>query len=160
MKAIFFVLVLLLNSSCSIFSNEGKGHEYTPLTTFDSKVKLTSVWEQSLKNGQGDLWLHLKPDVDGNFIYAVSYTGIVACFNRLNGKLIWQISSNAPIVGGVSANNNTVAFSTLEGNLVLLDAKTGKEKWKVYVSSEVISPPSLHNNIVAVQSTNGQNFSI
>ena len=58
------------------------------------------------------------------------------------GKIVWEVTNNAPLWGGVMTTKGGLVFwGTPEGYLTAADAKTGKEVWSFQTGTGVVAPP-------------------
>ncbi|MBU0601310.1 MAG: methanol/ethanol family PQQ-dependent dehydrogenase [Gammaproteobacteria bacterium] len=70
------------------------------------------------------------------------YIGALRAVDPRTGKIVWQITNNAPLWGGVLATKGGLVFwGTPEGYLKAADAKTGKEVWSFQVGTGIVAPP-------------------
>jgi outer membrane protein assembly factor BamB len=76
----------------------------------------------------------------------------VTRFDVARGRTLWSVSADLPLSGGVGSDGRLVAVANEEGDVVVLDAKTGKKRWSARVSSEVIAAPSIGAGLVLVRS--------
>jgi len=100
-------------------------------------AKLVPVWNYSLNNPQGQ---EAQPVIYQGLMYVSTHTTTVAV-DALSGRQIWkQTLEFAPDVfkmaccgllnRGVAIYNGKVFRTTLDAQVIALDAKTGKEVWK------------------------------
>jgi alcohol dehydrogenase (cytochrome c) len=70
------------------------------------------------------------------------YIGALRAIDPSSGKIVWEVTNNAPLWGGVLATKGGLVFyGTPEGFLKALDAKTGQEVWKFQTGSGIVAPP-------------------
>ncbi len=68
--------------------------------------------------------------------------GALRAVDPKTGKIVWEVTNNAPLWGGVlTTGGNLVFWGTPEGFLQAADAKTGKLLWKFQTGSGVVAPP-------------------
>ena len=68
--------------------------------------------------------------------------GAMRAVDPKTGKIVWEVTNNAPLWGGVlTTAGNLVFWGTPEGYLQAADAKTGKVLWKFQTGSGVVAPP-------------------
>ena len=112
---------------------------YSPLKSINkgNVAKLVAVWNYSLNNPQGQ---EAQPVIYQGVMYVSTHTSTVAV-DALSGRQIWkQTLEFAPDVfkmaccgllnRGVAIYNGKVFRTTLDAQVIALDAKTGKEVWK------------------------------
>ena len=70
------------------------------------------------------------------------YIGAMRAIDPATGKIVWEVTNNAPLWGGVLTTKGGLVFwGTPEGFLKAADAKTGKEVWSFQTGSGVVAPP-------------------
>ena len=70
------------------------------------------------------------------------YIGALRAVDPVSGKIVWEVTNNAPLWGGVlTTAGDLVFYGTPEGFLKALNAKTGDEVWKFQTGSGVVAPP-------------------
>jgi alcohol dehydrogenase (cytochrome c) len=70
------------------------------------------------------------------------YIGAMRAIDPSSGKIVWEVTNNAPLWGGVLATKGGLVFyGTPEGFLKAVDAKSGQEVWKFQTGSGIVAPP-------------------
>ncbi|MBV5285191.1 MAG: PQQ-dependent methanol/ethanol family dehydrogenase [Methyloversatilis discipulorum] len=70
------------------------------------------------------------------------YIGALRAVDPKTGKIVWEVTNNAPLWGGVMTTKGGLVFwGTPEGFLKAADAKTGKEVWSFQTGTGVVAPP-------------------
>jgi alcohol dehydrogenase (cytochrome c) len=70
------------------------------------------------------------------------YIGSMRAINPKTGKVVWEVTNNAPLWGGAMATKGGLVFwGTPEGFFKAADAKTGKEVWSFQVGTGIVAPP-------------------
>ncbi|MCP4637929.1 MAG: PQQ-binding-like beta-propeller repeat protein, partial [Methyloversatilis sp.] len=70
------------------------------------------------------------------------YIGALRAVDPKTGKIVWEVTNNAPLWGGVLTTKGGLVFwGTPEGYLKAADAKTGKEVWSFQTGTGVVAPP-------------------
>ncbi len=70
------------------------------------------------------------------------YIGALRAVDPKTGKIVWEVTNNAPLWGGVLTTKGGLVFwGTPEGFLKAADAKTGKEVWSFQTGTGVVAPP-------------------
>ncbi|WP_018411047.1 PQQ-dependent methanol/ethanol family dehydrogenase [Methyloversatilis thermotolerans] len=70
------------------------------------------------------------------------YIGALRAIDPKTGKIVWEVTNNAPLWGGVLATRGGLVFwGTPEGYLKAADARTGKEVWSFQTGTGVVAPP-------------------
>jgi outer membrane protein assembly factor BamB len=90
-------------------------------------------------------WILASPKPVGDFIYFVSSDGNMYCIDK-DGKLVWKFMTDACMDGSpeVVVEKGILYYSSSNGNLYALYAKSGKEIWRFKTDGEIISCPLLH----------------
>jgi outer membrane protein assembly factor BamB len=132
-------------------SNSKKELPPAELQDFTAEVELTSEWNRSVGNGQGDTYSLLTPAVDGDHIYAGAADGVVMAMDRFSGDVLWKQDIERPISGAIGVGAGLVVVGTLKGEVIALDQSTGEQKWIALVPSEVLSAPAVNSDVVVVQ---------
>ena len=122
-----------------------------PLPDYKQEVKLKTVWNKGVGNGQEDSWLHLMPVVDGDRIYAAGTAGEVSALDKATGKQVWSVDLDTRITGGVGAGEGLILVGTRDGRVIALSEVDGAELWTAPVTSEVLSVPQIQNGVVVTQ---------
>jgi len=165
-------------SACSTFSDwfaDEEELEIRRLKPIESEFTVTEVWSRGLSDGVENYYSRLRPAQGYEMIFAANRRGIVAAYEPLKGKQLWErdfatyedegylsFMSNwfsdgisAKISGGLAVSYEKVYFGTEDGLVFALNAKTGETEWQVSVSGEVIAAPSVDENIVLVNTGSG-----
>ena len=70
------------------------------------------------------------------------YIGALRAVDPKSGKVVWEITNNAPLWGGAMTTKGGLVFwGTPEGFFKAADAKTGKELWSFQVGTGIVAPP-------------------
>ncbi len=78
-------------------------------------------------------------------IYVADYTGLVSCYN-MKGRLLWDYDTFGDITGKPSIVGNKFIVSTVQGELTILDAKTGDQIETIGFDEYLIAPPIIYNH--------------
>ncbi len=78
-------------------------------------------------------------------IYVADYTGLVSCYN-IKGRLLWDYDTFGDITGKPSIVGNKFIVSTVQGELTILDAKTGDQIETIGFDEYLIAPPVIFNH--------------
>lgn len=166
-------------SGCSWFSKK-TGNEPMELVDFKETLDLDKVWSRGVGEGQNKGFSSLTPALDGDFIYAVDYEGLVVALDSKTGKKQWSRKvnksnqglwtwlksffaagdPNSQIVGGIAAENGLLLVATYAGEVMALSKDTGDELWRSQLPGEVVSAPRTNGTIVATQTVNGKLFAL
>ncbi|MFI4932721.1 MAG: PQQ-binding-like beta-propeller repeat protein, partial [Burkholderiales bacterium] len=112
---------------------------YSPLTQVNTKSvgKLVPVWAYSLNNTQSH---ESQPIVYQGIMYVTTHDATVA-INAETGKQLWRTAVELPqdvfkyaccgiLNRGAAIYNGKVYRTTLDAQVIALDAQTGKQLWK------------------------------
>jgi outer membrane protein assembly factor BamB len=144
-----------------LMSNRGMENEFVQaLSTQDGKP----IWTTRIGNvGNPNDFLYAKarstPTVDGDFIYALSSDGDLACLETRSGKIRWQKSlrkefdgkpgvwayAESPLIDGDAV---VVTPGGAQATMLALNKKTGAVIWKMAVSG---GEPAGYASAIVVQ---------
>ncbi len=117
-------------------------------------------WEASVAQPRGATELERiadvtsQPVVDGGSICAVAYQGRVACFEIVNGNLIWAREMSS--VSGLSLDASSLYVSDARGAVHALDKSSGASLWKQdKLLNRRLSAPVVSGKHVAVADLEG-----
>ncbi|MCC7405284.1 MAG: PQQ-like beta-propeller repeat protein [Bdellovibrionales bacterium] len=90
-------------------------------------------------------------------LYVASEAGNLFAFNYETGKLLFKTSTSDKILSAVVLADKKAIFSTMDGKLVAVDAKTGTLAWETDLESPSDSTPTFipDYNYLAVMTNNG-----
>lgn len=180
-RIVLLALALALTPGCTTVKGWFGGKKDKPdqpieLTKLAAPIAVTRLWEINAGDGEGRLWLRLRPTIDGNRLYTVDDEGRVLAIDAATGKKLWtaavvnvegkrgkwtfwrRAAVEAGLTGGPGAGNGLVVVGGRNGEVVALDADTGEKRWSVKVSSEVLSTPLVLTDRVVVRSNDGRVF--
>jgi outer membrane protein assembly factor BamB len=157
-------------------SKKSKANEPNELTALASPIAVSKLWDVSLGDGEGGLWLRQRPTLDGSRIYATTDKGEVAALDVATGKGLWLANAvsvektgswlkfwkrkapEAGLTGSPGVGEGLVVVGGRNGEVVAFAADTGEKKWAAKVTSEVLSAPRIANGRVIVRSNDGRVF--
>lgn len=97
-----------------------------------------------------------EPVFSHKHIYVLDGRGIVRCFLRHQGKLLWekQLLQEDQLWGGGLALQNDILFAALSsGDVYALNAYSGKIAWKVTLKTPIKSAPEVKGNFLVLMTT-------
>ena len=154
MRSLFFLLLALGVSSCSLFGDDDKKpNKLTPLV---QKVAIKERWQVSVGSGLSELYRIMAPVIDGNAVYASDYQGEIFAFERETGELKWRKSLELDLAAGVGIGEELLMVASLNGDVIALDKQSGEEKWRTNITSEILSPPQTNGAVIVVQTNDGK----
>lgn len=142
--------LLCLLSACS--SDDVVTVAPAPLPDINEEISLDVLWSANVGDGLGEKFTRIKPAVLEDTIFVASIDGVVSAYDRLTGNNRWTVDLDTPIGGGVGAGDSKVFVTTLNGDLIGLNAQDGATAWSIPMTSEVLSVPQIDNGLVVVQS--------
>lgn len=117
-------------------------------------------WEASVAQPRGATELERiadvtsQPIVDGSSICAVAYQGRVACFEIINGNLIWAREMSS--ISGLAVDGTALYVSDARGAVHALDKSSGASLWKQdKLVNRRLSAPAASGKRVAVADLEG-----
>lgn len=182
-RIVVLALVMLLAPGCTTVKgwfggNKVKPEQPTELVKLNNPIAVTRLWSTSLGDGEGRLWLRLRPVLEGNRLYTVTDKGQVLALDAATGKKIWSTTvvevkgkrkkwtfwsrqaAEAGLTGGPGVGQGLVVVGGRNGDVIALNADTGEKRWAVKVSSEVLSAPLVLPNRIIVRSNDGRVFGL
>ena len=114
--------------------NPGTGLFYVPANEWGMEI-----WNEPITYKKGAAYLGA-----GFTIKTIDdkYIGAMRAIDPKTGKIVWEVTNNAPLWGGAMTTKGGLVFwGTPEGFLKAADAKTGKEVWSFQVGTGIVAPP-------------------
>ena len=146
------VTAALLLGGCGIFGgDEEKELEPMELVSIDETVKIKRIWSADLGGESDFLRVALRPDGDGNRIYAASQDGNVSAFDPETGKRIWRTKLDTELTAGPGVGEGRVVVAAKDGLVIVLDAANGEEQWRAGISAESLARPLIKDDLVIIQ---------
>ncbi|MCB0364515.1 MAG: PQQ-like beta-propeller repeat protein [Bdellovibrionaceae bacterium] len=92
-----------------------------------------------------------------NALYVASEAGNLFALNYESGKLLFKTSTSDKILSGVILAEKKAIFTTMDGKLVAVDAKSGTMAWETDLESPSDSTPTFipDYNLISVMTNNG-----
>ncbi|WP_417663689.1 outer membrane protein assembly factor BamB [Pseudidiomarina donghaiensis] len=144
---------------------------FKELQEFNAEIKPDVVWKASIGDGVENYYSHLNPVVVGDYLIAADRVGVVAAYQRSNGKQVWRKelreelnfgtggwwSQGEPmrIAGGLIAERGVVYLGSENGDVVALDVADGNVKWHSQVGIEILADPAVGSGVVVVKGSSG-----
>ncbi len=171
-----FLLLVLLLSGCqgvgAAFSNAiSEGLELVtgrdenadpprPLSPLKPEVKILTLWDEDIGQGDGGSSLALTVASDGDRVYAADHQGRIVALNIQTGDLIWKVATDMPLSAGPSKGSGTILLGTREAQVIAIDGASGAILWQALVSSEVLAPPEAAQGVVIAHTGDGAVFAL
>jgi outer membrane protein assembly factor BamB len=127
-----------------------------PLTDFEPRARIDTLWSRNIGAGTGRRYLRLRPAVEGERVYAADRTGDVSAFDVRSGDKLWETDTDTPVSGGPGTGVGLVLVGTSDGEVLALEADSGELAWRRRVSSEVLAPPVAAKGIAVVRTQDGK----
>lgn len=152
---VVMVLITVLLSGCSYFSNTDNTTPPAPLVQFKPSLNVTQMWSTKVGSGSTKYYLKLTPAVAHNKVYVSDYDGLVSAVNVNTGQLVWQIDAKTDLTSGVAVDGDKLFVGTEDGEIIALSQKDGAQLWRTPVGSEILAAPVATGGIVLVKSMDG-----
>ena len=114
-----------------------------PLPKISKTVKLEKVWARRVGDGLDKQFLEFIPAVNDTAVCAASVNGVVACYQRDNGRKVWRRNLKESLTSGVAMGYGQVFVGTQDGQLLALSQENGETLWGASLSSEALAPPAV-----------------
>lgn len=150
------MLAAIWLSGCSWLRDKDNAEPPAELTDIQVKVKLEERWSKDVGADTDELFLRLRPAVNGGRVFAADRKGHVRAYDATNGQELWAIETDLSISSGVGVGENLVLVGSSDAEVVALDWRDGHEVWRSRVSSEVLSVPGADQGTVVIQSVDGK----
>ena len=155
---------LSLASGCTalgnVFDNPDNTAEPAELVDFEPTIKVRTVWQRRVGSGAGNLFLKLRPAIDGERVYAATRDGRVRAFDARTGESVWDTETDSPLSGGPGVGDGLVLLGTSDGEVIALGEDDGEIKWRARVSSEVLSSPGSRGGVSVARTIDGKLFGL
>ena len=157
MRLITALGLFLFIQGCSFFGGDEEEAFDQPaeLVDFTPMLDVDRGWKTSIGKGHEGLDLMLRPDTDGETIYAASFDGNVMAINMKTGKKLWRESFEMAFTAGPTYRNGILVLGTNDGELISIDSMTGEMIWTSEVSSEILAPVAIKDDSIFVRSVDG-----
>ena len=126
-----------------------------PLTPIADPQAVRVLWSASIGDAGRFVF---SPVLVGDSVYAASRDGSVARLDAATGRVLWRVTLDARLSGGVGSDGTLVVAATDEGEVFALDAQNGSVRWRARVSSEVLAAPVVGAGLVLVRSGDSRIF--
>jgi outer membrane protein assembly factor BamB len=144
----------------NLFDNPDNTAEPAELVDFEPVIKVRTVWQRRVGSGAGNLFLKLRPAIDGERVYAATRDGRVRAFDARTGESVWDTETDSPLSGGPGVGDGLVLLGTSDGEVVALGEDDGEIKWRARVSSEVLSSPGSRGGVSVARTIDGKLFGL
>ena len=144
----------------NLFDNPDNTAEPAELVDFEATIKVRTVWQRRVGSGAGNLFLKLRPAIDGERVYAATRDGRVRAFDARTGESVWDTETDSPLSGGPGVGDGLVLLGTSDGEVVALGEDDGEIKWRARVSSEVLSSPGSQGGVSVARTIDGKLFGL
>jgi len=126
------------------------------LVDFEAEFEPTVVWSEDAGDGAKSEYSDLAPWIQNDYIVAVDHRGEVNSYDKLTGKLNWQIELEVPVVAGPGGGEELILIGTQEGEVIALNEKSGEFIWRKRLTSEVLTPPKAALGTVVARTADGR----
>jgi outer membrane protein assembly factor BamB len=125
------------------------------LISFDETVDIDVVWRRSLGKGSGAKNIRLRPEQNGDNVYAADYNGKLWALELASGDKIWSRKFDQKITSGVVVAENDLYIATEDGLLHSIAKSSGEIQWSQPLSSESIAPVVVDETQVYIRTIDG-----
>ena len=155
------LLALLAMGGCAswwgnLFGGKDTSEKPAPLVEFKASAPLRVLWQANI--GSADT-AFFSPAVEGEQVYVAAANGQLASLDKSTGRVVWQVSTDKKLSGGVGAGEGLVAVGSAKGEVLAYD-KSGKQLWVSPLSSEILAPPQIAGNLVLARTIDGKIFAL
>lgn len=158
-KATGLSLALLVTAGCS--SLPEPQYPPNPLPEHSGETRLQQEWRDH--SGFGERWrgYDLKPALEDQLLITGDARGYLQAFDLEGGflkqnKTLWTLELGVGVSAGLTLDANHLFVLTQNGELLVLDAKSGQEQWRTRLASEALSPAQVDSERVLVQTADGK----
>jgi outer membrane protein assembly factor BamB len=131
-------------------------HQPTPLKSITTKLRVTSVWRESLGSAARLDVPGLRVLEEEGKVFAAASSGQVASLS-MQGSSVWKMDTKSTLVAGpvLSPVAELIFVGSTRGEVIALSAKTGEQRWRVALEAEVLSL-ATGSGRVFVRTSNGR----
>lgn len=163
-KALSFelpVLLLLLIglSGCGWFSKDNT-RVPSELEDITQTLNVREVWSESLGAGTGEKYLKLHPLLIEDTLYILNAEGVVMALEALEGKVLWEVDTQATVSAGINGDEELLVFGTEDGDAIALSTEDGRELWRSRLSSEVMSVSQVEFGVIAIRTNDSKVYGL
>lgn len=145
---------------CGIFGGAKNTRPPTALEPIKTTLKVEHLWTSSIGNGNGGYFLHLRPYVSGDRLYAADHAGTVAAYAVKDGRRNWSVNTGHKLVGGVVGGGGMLFVGTQDGMILGISLKQRGVVWQTQLSSEVMSLSDVSEGEIVAHTNDGKLFAI
>jgi len=156
MKHVLLRVAALASMAAFAACSSNKADKPTPLVKIENRIDIKRVWHASVGGEKPKLRLGLGLAVDGNRVFAASYSGSVEAFDLATGRRLWRREVRAPLSGGPGAADGLVVVGAAKGQIVALAESDGAVRWRTRINAEILSAPAVGGGIVLVHGVDGR----
>lgn len=149
-------LLALLQAGCGMFGGTPTEEPPAELPDISPRFEPKEIWSRDVGVGTEDSDLNLRPWVERGVVYVADNGGSVLALDGRNGKVIWEVDTEARLSGGPGGGLGLVLVGTEDAEVIALDSATGEQLWRARVSSEVLATPAVGLDTVVVHTIDGK----
>ena len=154
-RSFIFAAIIPILSACNGFFDKDNTPTPASLTDYRAEIEPKKLWVVHAGYGSDDNTLRLTPAVDEHNVYTTSTNGTVSALNRINGNIVWQTNTRAPITSGPGSGDGIVVFGSEKGRVLALNATTGCKVWETNIEGQVLSNPAISHDVVVIKTMDG-----
>jgi outer membrane protein assembly factor BamB len=147
--------LLLLLAGCSGLQKDNV-EPPAPLQALMTTLDVRTAWWRTTSDGTRDLFLLLRPYLEGGRLYVASLDGRVDAYDTEDGRRVWRTETGLKLSGGVAGGEGLILVGASTGDLVALDRETGGEVWRTRLTSEVLAIGGVELGTVVARTNDGR----
>lgn len=155
-----FYLLICIIASLAACGSDDNSEPPAELTKFNATAELFQNWSIKTSKGIKQQFFFIEPLLLNDKIVIAGREGAVSIVDIDDGLTLGELQLDTALSGGVGGNEKLWLFTTRDGEVIAIDAKTTEIVWTVDVPGEVLSRPVIHQNTVLVRTDDGQLVSL
>jgi len=97
------------------------------------------IWQKNI-----NVSLSAEPIYWDDKVYAVDYSGLLTCFDS-SGTTLWDYDMFGDVISKPAIFEGMIAIATLQGDLIILNAKSGEQIQTIGFDETIIAPLKIFN---------------
>ena len=156
----YYLLVLSFSLLTACGGSDDNSEPPALLTRFEPSKILNEQWSLRTHGAIEQQFLFIEPLLLKDKIITAGRDGVVTVVNIDDGQQIEEIDLATTLSSGVGGDDSLWLLTTMEGELIAIDALTSQVKWKVNVPSEALSRPVMADDSILLRTVDGQIISL
>jgi len=155
-----YVLVFSFTMLVACGGSDDNSEPPALLTEFEAAKQLSEQWSLRTHSAVEQQFLFIEPLLLKDKIITAGRDGVVTVIDVQDGRQIKDIDLDTTLSGGVGGDDDLWLVTTIDGELIAIDAATYSIKWQVNVPSEALSRPVMAAGSILVRTVDGQIVSL